>query len=224
MNRFIIAGGTFIAMLTALSVGCNEISHQQAPPASSQEQFVVDSTPSVTTTAQSVPKAIEPTSPVYHSLQEAIDGIKPLMSDERNQFSKGAGYLLAWSAGHLKLADVKVTKDETSFVLLQKDADEERGKRVCIGGSIIEISTSKTQLGKISEGELADVADHIWRFDNVGSSGKLVQGSSARICGVVIGKFDYSGSASNVVHAVQIIGMFDIPENREPVVKKTNHK
>lgn len=50
---------------------------------------------------------------------------------------------------------------------------------------------------------------------SAGSTATLVQQSRARLCGVVIGTYDYSNSAGGKGHAVSLVGMFDLAENRE---------
>jgi hypothetical protein len=55
----------------------------------------------------------------------------------------------------------------------------------------------------------------------VGSSGALVEGSHTGICGVAIGRFDYTNSMNGVAHAVQLVGMFDLPENHNERAKES---
>ena len=115
----------------------------------------------------------------------------------------------------MRWVDVVVAPDETSFAKVQKDADDERGKRLCVGGSVIQIAVAKTSFGKFYEGLLMTPAQNIFRFTAVGSSGSLVERSAARVCGVVTGKYDYSNSGGGKGHAVNVVGMFDLPENRK---------
>ena len=61
----------------------------------------------------------------------------------------------------------------------------------------------------------------IYRFLAVKSTGNITDESSAKFCGVVIGKMDYANSAGGVAHAIQLVGMFDLPENTgKPATKK----
>jgi hypothetical protein len=115
----------------------------------------------------------------------------------------------------MKWADVAVAKDETSFALVRKDADEARGKRMCTSGQVVQIEVQKIPgAGKHSEGLLMSSAGNIYNFIAAGSSGELVERSYARFCGVVTGKYDYSNSAGGEGHAVEIVGLFDLPENK----------
>jgi hypothetical protein len=148
------------------------------------------------------------------SLQGALDVTRDDMSDEFNKVSSGAIALSIWAAQRMRWTDVAVPKDETSFALVQKDSDEARGKRMCVTGKLIQIAVEKTDFGKIHEGLLMTYGYKLFHFMTVGSSGELVQDSRARICGVVTGKYDYSNSGGGTGHAVQIVGMFDLPQNR----------
>lgn len=136
------------------------------------------------------------------------------MSDVSNTTSEGAVVFAAWAFNHLKLSDVLVAKDETSFALVQKDPDEERGKRLCYGGRIVQITVVKTPFGKGYDGILANQRGELFKFLVAGRTGALVERSWARVCGIVIGKYDYSNSGGSTGHAIQVVGMFDLPENR----------
>jgi len=145
----------------------------------------------------------------------AIEIIKPTMADESQDLCDGTFLMAAWALKHPRFEEFSVTKPETTHQLVFKDSDAERGKRVCVGGSLIEIKKEKTPDGNLFVGELLAGDGSIWHFVAAGSTGALVAQSPARLCGVVIGKYDYAGSASNTVHATEIVGMFDLPENKK---------
>jgi hypothetical protein len=174
-------------------------------------------------------KPAEPTVPELaaraSTLAEAVRIALPYMTDEPNKTSPGTGLVAIWAAKHLKLADVNVKKDETTYALTRKDPDEARGKRLCATGELIEIQVAKTEFGKLAEGLLTTNGGSLFHFTTVGSSGELVGGSHGRVCGVVTGVFDYSNSGGGVGHAVQLVGMFDIAENggRKPVVDNDDY-
>jgi hypothetical protein len=146
------------------------------------------------------------------TLREVIEFAKPFMSDEVSKPSVGTVALSIWGVKRMKFSDVVVVTDETSYARVQKDPDSERGKRLCITGKLVEITVSKTDFGKVFEGLLYN--GNLWRFAAMGSTGDLVEMKPARFCGVVIGKYDYSNSAGGTGHAVQVVGMFDLPENK----------
>lgn len=157
-------------------------------------------------------------------LASAIALLRPAMSDVTGgEDSRAAIALALWSAVHLTWIDVAVREDETSYALVQKDPEAARGKRVCLPGTIIEIHTDRSAGAPIFEGLIQSSADNLFRFLTVGSSGSIVGGSWARLCGVVTGRYDYPNSAGGVGHAVEIVGMFDLPENKSPPARATNH-
>ncbi len=148
------------------------------------------------------------------TLNEAIEAVKPIMTDETNSLSEGAIALALWGNEKMKWKDLQEIPS-SKFSLVQKDSDEERGKKICTSGSIVEISAEKTEMGKFYSGGLYGSDGNIYRFLAVGTSGDLVGRSQAKLCGIVIGKQDYSGSNSNTVHAVFLVGMFDLPGNKK---------
>lgn len=52
------------------------------------------------------------------------------------------------------------------------------------------------------------------RLIALGSNRGIDQGSRARFCGIVIGRYSYRSSGGGTTHAVQLVGAFDIAENR----------
>jgi hypothetical protein len=148
------------------------------------------------------------------SFRSAFSIAKPFMDYTPDKQSDGTYLLQIWAAKHMTWSDIGVPKDETSFALIQKDVDEELGKRMCAAGWIIEIDTERTDYGKVFHGLLHSWASNIYAFEAVGSSGSLVEHSNARFCGVVTGRHDYSNSSGGVSHAITLVGMFDLPQNR----------
>jgi hypothetical protein len=172
----------------------------------------------VSTQAQDVVAAPEPAPEppkpsIPQDLNEAIGTFKRGMSDETDALSSGAKALAQWAIAGLKWSELKALP-QTSRARVMKDADTERGKGICLSGSIIEITADKGAGEKVYIGGLSDERGGIYRFVNVGSSGDIVEQSHARMCGVVIGRIDYSNSMGGMAHAVQLVGMFDLPENK----------
>lgn len=149
------------------------------------------------------------------SLDEAVIISRSLMSDAVNDASPGMLLLSLWAATHLKWSEVSVKTNETSFALVRKDSDSARGKRMCYRGAIIEIRKEKeVPAGELYSGKVMTVQGDVLSFVAAGSTGELVSMSEARFCGVVIGTYDYSNSRGGTSHAVAVVGMFDLPENR----------
>jgi hypothetical protein len=172
-----------------------------------------------------LPPAPPVETPVEHvvklSFFDALTFAMQYMDDTEGKVSDGAIILAAWASRNMKWTDVAVTRDETSFALVRKDSDDARGKRLCTSGQIIQIEVHKFESGDrpVSVGLLMSGAGNLYNFIAAGSSGTLVEQSWARFCGVVTGKYDYANSAGGTGHAVSIVGMFDLPENRPKPVK-----
>ena len=154
-----------------------------------------------------------PPLPVYSTLAAAVEGFMPSMTDEQNGFSEGARKLAAWGASRMEWQQLRALP-MTRRAKVMKDPSAERGRLICLSGQIIEIEVAHFPAGDVTIGGMADYEGNIYRFANVRSSGELVERSPAAMCGVVIGKIDYSNSMGGVEHAVQLVGMFDLPENR----------
>lgn len=148
------------------------------------------------------------------TLGGAIKLAKPAMDDTANEDSAGFAQLGIWGMKNMRWVQLEVPENETSVALVQKDPDEARGKRLCAPGTIVQIELQKTAMGKGFIGLFMTDGGNLLRFFVVGSTGTLVGQSHGRICGVVTGKYDYSNSAGGVGHAVAVVGMFDLPENR----------
>ena len=149
------------------------------------------------------------------TLSAAVAAIKPDMGDTANEDGLGFGLLGVWAMKSMRWKDVDVDANETSPALVQKDPDEGRGKRLCAPGTVIQIALDKSDFGKGFVGLFTTEAGNIFRFFAVGSTGSLVERSQARLCGVVTGKYDYANSGGGVGHAIAVVGMFDLPENRK---------
>ena len=145
---------------------------------------------------------------------EAVAFTKPMMEDSVNKMDDGTALLALWAAKNLQWRDVAVAKNETTFAAAMKDPDEARGKRLCVSGSLVQIEVEKTKMGKVFSGLLHDYSGHLYNFSAVRSTGDLVARSQARLCGVVTGKYDYANSGGGMGHAINVVGVFDLPENR----------
>lgn len=147
--------------------------------------------------------------------REAFTVARPMMIERPGDTSVGSFLFALWSLKHLRWSDVSVTDDETSFARVKKDVDAERGKRLCISGQLVQIEAHKQEYGTLYDGLLLSPSGNLYRFSAVKSSGDLVQESAGRFCGYVTGTFDYSNSAGGAGHAVDMVGMFDLPENKK---------
>ena len=148
-------------------------------------------------------------------MQEALAVAVPEMEDSVDAHSRGTLAFAIWAAQKLKLSDVAVTENETSFKRVKKDSNAQRGKRMCIAGRIVQIEKEDTGTDRpIFSGLILTNSSDIIGFYAADSTGDLVEESRAKFCGVVTGRYDYSNSAGGMGHAVDMVGVFDIAENR----------
>lgn len=204
-----------IFVLSLLLNACGQSEHEKPLPVETNQPEKIEITPEAP--AAELPKE-EPKLPVldFTNLSEAITQLKPTMGDfVENEISTGAALLAFWASEHLTWTDLS-TIDKTKYKLVMKDPDAERGKQLCTSGNIVEIQVDNSMPNgkKIFVGGMYDQAFNIYRFIALGSTGELVSGSKAKFCGIITGKNDYSNSQGGAAHAVHLIGMFDLPENR----------
>ena len=149
-----------------------------------------------------------------NTLPEAIEMIKPTMSDEFNAFPAAAGVVAFWMENkHTKIGDIRVLDSSTRGKIL-KDSFNERGKRLCVSGTIVEIQVDRSGGFPAYHAGLASNYTDFTRVLAVGSTGELVANSSATFCGVVIGKIGFNNAVGGTTNAPYLVGMFDLPENK----------
>lgn len=168
-----------------------------------------------TVSAEPAPKPVAPLPPPPENLRAAIATARPFMTDNRDEnIDQGAAALALWSIERLKWSELQEIPGG-KYAMVMKDSDSQRGSRICTGGTIIEIAVDNTIPGsKIFLGGMYDDAGHIYRFIAVRSTGEIVANSRAKFCGIVTGQQHYQNSAGGVAHAVHLVGMFDLPENK----------
>jgi hypothetical protein len=150
------------------------------------------------------------------TMADALIVAAPLMVDEPEETSAGTLLFTAWSVDKLRWTDLAAAEhhDETTYGRVQKDVDKERMKRMCVHGSVIEIHAKKTDSGNFFVGLMQNYSGNLFHFYAVGSTDRVVEGVSAMFCGVVTGWYNYKNSGGGTGHAVEIVGMFPLPENR----------
>lgn len=184
---------------------------QNSPPAENPtvtETTRSNDTPKVDTDSAEAPLATP------HNLNEAIDQFSILMADfNEADYSQGALLLTAWASENMKWSELK-NVNSGKYAMVLKDSETERGKKICTSGQIIEIAADSSLSNKIFVGGIADDNFRLYRFVAVGSTGDLVQGSRSVFCGIITGRNDYNNSAGGESHAIHLVGMFDLPENK----------
>ena len=172
------------------------------------------------TAASNAASAAEPPAPLDRvrlakTMNDALAIAKPEMEDSFQNHSLGTRLLAYWAADNLRLPEVAVAKNETSFGLIKKDTEAELGKRMCVRGEIIQIAKQTLVDRKLFWGLVRTYSDHLVSFWAAGSTGTLVERRSSRFCGVVTGEYDYTNSRGGTGHSVELVGLFDIAENRD---------
>lgn len=146
-------------------------------------------------------------------LSEALPFVRGSFAESGTHTDPAAALFAIWSSEHLTWEELSKVS-ETKRALVMKDPAAEQGRRLCWSGSIIEIATDRSSGNPIFEGGIMNDNADLVRFLAVGSSGSLTERSWARVCGIVTGKISYSNSGGGTTHAVQIVGMFDLPQNK----------
>lgn len=131
-----------------------------------------------------------------------------------DDFDPGVVQLGAWAMQHLKWGDVVPVIVPPPWEEIRKNPDRARGKLACWSGSIIEIRESVSNDVPIQEGGIMTAGAKVVRFMGFFDSTGVVQGSTARFCGVITGLQSYENSAGGSTHSVFTLGMFDTPKNR----------
>jgi hypothetical protein len=203
-----------LMLLAVLALGC-------------EKKEATKETPKGKVTTEDKEDPPPPPPPKEKSIGEKIDEsttaaaalalAKPHMKDATDKDDNPGGLAFArWSAAHLRWADVEIEKDETTHGKVMKDSEEELGKRMCNSGSVVQISVLKLPSGKkLSYGLLLTGGGNLYQFYAALSSGDLVEGKHGRLCGFVTGTYTYANSGGGTGHAVSMVGIFDLPENRK---------
>ncbi len=94
---------------------------------------------------------------------------------------------------------------------VEKEPAEEVGKRLCVEGLLEQITRADVAGRRHYSAALKTAQGDRVELVIAGSAGTLVKRQPARACGVVLGA---------TAGAATLYGMFDLPENRNPVVEK----
>lgn len=149
------------------------------------------------------------------TIEDAILWARPKMTDTSDgKVSPGATALASRILARMPPWAELMAVPATDPKKVMKDSTSERGKRICVSGSLIEIAVEQTKNGaSIAEGGIATDAGDTVRFAAIGATGELVAHSYARFCGITTGRQSYETTAHEIRHAVYVVGMFDLPAN-----------
>jgi hypothetical protein len=126
---------------------------------------------------------------------------------------QSAGEFAKWAMGNLTLQDVgdKVNPSTTHKQVL-RDADRERGKRICLDAWVNQIECRDTQWGRMCVG-LAHDLEGFYLFTAVHDTADVYKGSVAPFCGIVVGRESFTSTENETTHAIRLVGMFITDEN-----------
>lgn len=103
---------------------------------------------------------------------------------------------------------------ETNYDRIKKDVIAEAGKRFCFEGTVHEIQVDRSIKPPVTSA-LMYVPYRSYAYAiAVRSSGDILPNSVAKFCGIVVGNNNYETFAG-MDSAPYLIGMFDLPENKE---------
>ena len=82
------------------------------------------------------------------SLEDAIAVARPQMVNTVGRLDTGSALLALWAVGHLSW-DMLEALPATSAAMFQKDPEAERGKRLCVTGTIVEIRAERSLAARL---------------------------------------------------------------------------
>lgn len=198
-----------LAVASAISCG------DQAPPPAPQPAVALAT--SVTPQASAATSSVQPAPDItaLRTVAEAFAMAKPVdVSVMDEKLDRGTVAFVAWALKKMRWGDVGAQASATSFAKAMKDTDAERGKPLCARGRIVQIGAQQSDAGKFFEGVMGSGPSDPVSFMAVGSTGEIVAGRAARFCGVITGRYSFGNTAGGVTHSLRLVGMFDLPENR----------
>ncbi len=165
-------------------------------------------------TAEDVRRSLMARFMAEEDVEKAFAFAKGDMRDTVNEISGGTAMFSMWAAKYLFWRDVHRSKNETSIGKIKKDSSTEIGKRMCLRGKIISIARDKSVADPLFTGLVMTRKRDVVNFVAVGDTGELVEDSRARFCGIVTGNYSYSNAGGGTTHSVNLVGMFDLAENK----------
>lgn len=182
--------------------------------ATTESDITPDTPETITPVTSETETDSEPQLPMPPNLAGAIEAYKPNVMEFHNEYPTVLGAYALWDQSIGLSWDELNAIEKTSYGKVMKDPEAEYGKRLCVTGEIIEIETDRSLGYPIYNLGIHDSEYNIYRATAVKSSGDLVEGSSATLCGIVVAKIGYDNAAGGTTRAPYLFGMFDLPENK----------
>ncbi len=210
-------GGGFIAtlLLMTFAIGVWSIFKADDQELNSQKEPISESPNLETeTVSQSYEQRAISILNSAKSLTDVIELVKPHMEDGVNQMPEGATAIPLWAQSNDFSWSALNEIPTTTYGKIMKDSESERGKRLCVTGTVIEIAVDRSAgLTTYNAGMMSD-SFKVTRLLAIESTGDIVAQSNARFCGITIGTMSYTNAAGGTTSAPYLVGMFDLPENK----------
>lgn len=197
-----VAAGALAIVVGAVAVKRSRSSAPAMPTPVAQPTVASDAASDVAIDA--APLTLEQQVATAPDLASALALARPAMDDAPSALSPGAKLVAQYASQRLRWADVGGASETT----LDEGA---RGKRLCATGRVLSIARRDLEQREIHVGLLATDDHEALAFVAVGITAGIAKRSKATFCGVVTGHTD---------EAVSLVGMFDLPENRAPMVER----
>lgn len=134
---------------------------------------------------------------------------------DEGDISELLSYLIIWDGVVGMTWDELNNIPETSYEMIRKDIFSETGKRFCFTGTIHEIKVDRTVNPPITNAFMYAAYRGYVNVIAVRSSGDILPSSQVDFCGVVTGDTAGYTTFAGGDSAPYLIGMFDLPENKE---------
>jgi hypothetical protein len=146
------------------------------------------------------------------TLSDALAIARPAMADQAladKAPSAGARLLAGWMVKHA-FWDELMTMPDAKRAEVMKDSESMRGRRLCVTGRINQIFRDKTVTDtKIFLGVMMIGYSGFVRFIATGNTTDVLEGRTARFCGITPGLHEYATQDNTQITAVQLVGSFD---------------
>jgi hypothetical protein len=204
-----------VRVLVALSIGLSALT--LAACKGKEDPITIPERPTASLQPAPVDDGITAT-----SLGSALDQTRSKMVDgPASPLSEGVKLFGGWAQQHLAWEDIDPKAPETTVARADADPVGERGKKLCESGTIIEMTSDDLRGAKIAIGVLARNSVEILQFVAVRSTGSLAERSNVRFCGIMAARVDRAARTGGMGNLIQVVWMFDLPENRKPLPGST---
>ncbi len=268
---YVVGGAVALVAVLVIGIRYGSSASGSSPSPSASEDLAALAFPA--SSAGALASAGPPLPTGAASLSDEIALVRPLLTDTSGPLDRGTASLALWASTKLTWADLKALP-ATGAALFRKDPDQERGRALCIEGTIQEIRAEKSLArrlvddhpaplveakengvdarplpaagtedrpdsgaaplylgeddsqwlvpgGKVFIAVITEEQPHSKEEDPrrprplmveavaVKSTGALVDGSSAKFCGILTGV--QQTVDQRVIH--RAVGMFELPEN-----------